>query len=251
MIYIEKRLPPQLSQFSHILLIHAIYRRTTEVADQNRMQLSSWSPTASVQTLVTEPNSVQEAWPPSSSVVSNWRNAACDSLDVLHWAANSMAAESCWEEPTILYLHLARLILLAPIVHFQTLAKYPLLHTQDRPSATTSDLQEYENARSQALQWAIRDQFKPRLSVVHAGALLWHVRRFNTDNVIEPFSIYIATLLLWAYNVSTYAVKSQDIATCLDERRRHPSSPITTDQISSDASRVEDNDEDDSDAEPR
>ncbi|KAJ5758217.1 uncharacterized protein N7511_006911 [Penicillium nucicola] len=212
-IYIEKQLPPKLSDLSHVLLIHAIYRRTIEVFDQSRMRLSTWNPTASVQTLTSEPSPTQE-WPPSSSIVSNWRNAACDSLDILNWAANSNAAESCWEEPTILYLHLSRLILLAPTDHFQTLVKYPAMNKQGWPNSTTSGLQQYEHARSQVLQWAIRDQFKARLSVVHAGALLWHVRRFSTNNVIEPFSIYIATLLLWAYSASTSAIGSHDSATC-------------------------------------
>ncbi|CAG8207628.1 unnamed protein product [Penicillium salamii] len=193
------------TNFCHVLLIHAIYRKTTEIVDQSRMRLSSWNPTAGTQDIVDQ-GSTTEDWPPSSSLASNWRNAACDSLDVLNWAANSKAAESCWEEPTILYLHLSRLVLLAPIVHFQTLARYPLLQPQNRPNAATPSGQSYENSRSQVLQWAIRDQFKARLSVVHAGALLWHVRRFSTDNVIEPFSIYIATLLLWAYSVSTSAV---------------------------------------------
>ncbi|KAJ5664669.1 hypothetical protein N7462_011482 [Penicillium macrosclerotiorum] len=205
MIYIEKRLPPYLSDFSQVLLIHAIYRRTSEVLDESRMRLSTWSPTSSIQAIATEPNRAQN-WPPSSTAASNWRNAACDSLDVLNWAANSRAAESCWEEPIILYLHLSRLILLAPTAHFQTLAKFPSLHTLKWPHTIPSSQHHYENSRSHVLQWAIRDQFKARLSVVHAGALLWHVRRFSTDSPIEPFSIYIATLLLWSYSVSTCPV---------------------------------------------
>ena len=207
MMYIEKRISPHLSEFSHVLLIHAIYRRTTEIIDESRMRLSSWSPISSMQALSSGPNSAQE-WPASSTTASNWRNAACDSLDVLNWAANSKAAESCWEEPTILYLHLSRLILLAPIAHFQTLAKFPSLNTLKWPNAIPYNQYNYENARNHVLQWAIRDQFKARLSVVHAGALLWHVRRFSTNNAIEPFGIYIATLLLWAYSVSTCAVSN-------------------------------------------
>lgn len=218
MIYIEKRLCLHLSEFSHVLLIHAIYRRTTEVIDESRMRLSAWSPTSSMQVLGREPNPAHE-WPAFSTTASNWRNAACDSLDVLNWAANSKAAESCWEEPTILYLHLSRLILLAPIAHFQTLAKFPSLNTLKWPNATPFNQNNYEHARSQVLQWAIRDQFKARLSVVHAGALLWHVRRFSTNNAIEPFGIYTATLLLWAYSVSICAVSN-------------PPGPMRTDRTS-------------------
>ena len=47
------------------------------------------------------------------------------------------AAESCWEEPTILYLHLARLMILAPFAHFQTLAQYPSLRFHSRAPGKT------------------------------------------------------------------------------------------------------------------
>jgi hypothetical protein len=250
LIYIEKRFPRKLSQFSQVLLIHAIYRRTTEVADQSRMQLSSWSPTDSAQISSPRPASAQVMWPPSSSILVKWRNAACDSLDVLHCAANSRAAESCWEEPTILYLHLARLLLLSPFMHFQTLAQDPLLRTRNGPSVNASHLERFENARSQVFQWAIRDQFKARLSVVHAGALLWHVRRFSTDNVVEPFAVYIATLLLWAYSLSVNTVRAQGSTTHQNASCSHPPSP---DQIPGDASLVDEDNiaTDQSDAEPR
>lgn len=56
------------------------------------------------------------------------------------------------------------------------------------------------------LQWAVRDQFKARLSVIHCGALIWHVRRYSRDSVVEPFAIYIATLVLWAFCVSVQFV---------------------------------------------
>lgn len=250
MVYIEKRLPPHLSQFSQILLVHAIYQRTTEAADQSRMRLSSWSPTDSVQLSGPRPASTQMTWPPSSSFFVKWRNAACDSLDVLHCIANSRAAESCWEEPTIMYLHLARLILLSPFVHFRTLAQDPLLHTRRGSSVNTSHLKGFEHARSQVFQWAIRDQFKARLSVVHAGALLWHVRRFSTDNAVEPFAVYIATLLLWAYSLSIKTVKVQGNTTHRNASCSHPPSP---DQIPGDASMADDDitATDQSDAEPR
>lgn len=68
----------------------------------------------------------------------------------------------------------------------------------------------FEHARSQVLQWAIQDQFKAQLSVIHAGALLWHVRRFSTESFMEPFGIYISTLLLWAYIVFLHEPSEND-----------------------------------------
>lgn len=189
-------------------------------------------------------------WPPSSNTFVKWRNAACDSLDVLHCRANSRAAESCWEEPTILYLHLARLIILSPFVHFQNLAQDPLLRARSQSSVNKSHMERFEHARSQVFQWAIRDQFKARLSVIHAGALLWHVRRFNTDNVIEPFGVYIATLLLWAYSLSAQSVRAQGDTAHRSERCSHPPS---LDHVPEDASLASEDDAvtDQPDAEPR
>lgn len=36
----------------------------------------------------------------------------------------------------------------------------------------------------------------------HAGALLWHVRRYSSNSFLEPFAIYAATLVIWGYSVS-------------------------------------------------
>lgn len=36
----------------------------------------------------------------------------------------------------------------------------------------------------------------------HAGALLWHVRRYSSNSFLEPFAIYSATLVIWRYSVS-------------------------------------------------
>jgi len=207
-LYMEKRLPPNLSEFSTLLLIQAVYRKSREAINQNATQLSSWTPSAKVQPW-TRSIAAEESWPPSTPVLSNWRNSASDCLDVLHWCANGKAAHAAgWEHPTILHLHLARLILLTPVRHIQTLA--------DAPSAATwaggGDSNECARARSHVLQWAIRDQFKARLSLVHAGALFWHVRRFSVNSFPEPFAIYIATLVVWAYSVTAQFVSSQDEA---------------------------------------
>lgn len=194
----EKRLPTNLSEFSTILLIYAVYRKNRDVICQYQTQLSSWRPTANVQTRV-ESGAVDETWPPSTSLLSSWRNSACDCLDILHWCANGKAAHAAgWEHPTILHLHLARLVLLTPMEHMQVLAAASV------PSARASGplfSARCAKARSHVLQWVICDQFKARLAVVHAGALLWHVRRFSNEAFIEPFAVYTATLVLWAYSL--------------------------------------------------
>lgn len=52
------------------------------------------------------------------------------------------------------------------------------------------------------LRWVIQDQYKARLSVIHAACLLWHVRRYSTQAFLEPYAIYVATLVLWAYSIA-------------------------------------------------
>lgn len=211
MMYMEKRLPPDLGEFSTTFVILAIYRKNKEVIREQQTELSTWVPSAEIQPRTPYFNhAVRETWPPSSSLLSKWRNSACDSLDILHWSANSkVAREGGWEHPNILQLHLARLVILAPTGHMQDAASQSLkIATASQPISATVTAT-YARARSHLLQWAIRDQFKARLAVVHAGALFWHTRRYSSQSFIEPFAIYISTLVIWAYSTSTQSVGRQ------------------------------------------
>ncbi|KAI4607311.1 hypothetical protein J4E80_009706 [Alternaria sp. BMP 0032] len=141
MIYVEKRLPVDLGEFSMGLLVSAIYRHTRDVVARDRIRLNSWTPTSTPQRRNDMPPPTQQHWSPTTRSSIKWRNSACDSLDVLHWPANSkVARHSGFEHHTILQLHLARLIILAP----------------------TSAIQR---------------------------------------SLFEPYAIYIATLILWAFCV--------------------------------------------------
>ncbi|KAH7123486.1 hypothetical protein B0J13DRAFT_154808 [Dactylonectria estremocensis] len=204
-LFMEKRLPPKLGNFSHILLIYAIIRRTKEVLHQNQTHLSNWTPNAKVQSRAAAQH-ISETWPPSLPIISKWRNSACDCLDILHWNANETATGAGgWEHPTILHLHLSRLLLLTPVKHMQYVA------AASSPIATIRAQNDarYKEACGHLRQWAICDQFKARLSMVHAGAILWHVRRYSSDDFLEPFAIYLATLAIWAYSVSTQSIRGR------------------------------------------
>lgn len=198
-IYIEKKLPPDLGEFSTGLLINAIYRNTKDVLARELVRLNSWTPTALAQQ-TSERSSIQSSWLPSTKTISRWRNSACDCLDVLHWPANSKAAQlSGSEHHTILHLHLARLIILPPTTAIQTFATESILAQDD--SANSQSNPTVVTARYEVLQWVIRDQYKARLCLIHCGALYWHVRRYSCDSLLEPYAIYIATLVLWAFCV--------------------------------------------------
>jgi hypothetical protein len=206
MLYIEKRLQEDVSEFGNTILVYSILRRTRDTVLQSQSQLMSWTPNARAEKRTAEyaSNPTEESWPPATSLLSKWRNSACDSLDVIHWRANSKAAaQAGWEHSTILHLHLARLLLLTPHAHIQTLASGSSAY---RGPTNPAGMQKYANARRHVLSWATHDQYKARLSIIHAGALLWHVRRYSVDVPIEPFGIYLATLVIWAYSTALQAI---------------------------------------------
>jgi hypothetical protein len=74
----------------------------------------------------------------------------------------------------------------------------------------------YSEACNHLYRWANIDQYKARLSIIHAGALLWHIRRYSSNGFMEPHAIYLATLLVWAYSVFT--ARSMDSNSLQDSR---------------------------------
>jgi predicted membrane protein len=197
-VYMEKKMPHNLGEFSSALLINAIYRNTQKIMLRKQNALNSWTPTAAAHgfrdgCLLSK----QHLWPSTDPMIANWRNSACDCLDVLHWQANSKAARfSGSEHHLILHLHLARLIILTPTEYIQTLSTTKSTSYQGSSRSRSSMA---ISAHHQILQWTIRDRYKARLSIIHCGALFWHVRRYSRNSILEPYAIYIATLVLWAY----------------------------------------------------
>jgi hypothetical protein len=201
LVYIEKRLPPHLGEFSNALLVNAIYRNTHSILLREQNPLNAWSPSAVGRRLVDyEAPPSQPFCFPTSPTSTKWRNSACDCLDVLHWPANSRIAErSGSEDHIIMHLHLARLIILTPAEHIQKLASLIISSHQD---FGTSGSNPRSTTRHEILEWAVRDRYKARLSIIHCGALFWHIRRYSRSSILEPYAIYLATLVLWAFCTS-------------------------------------------------
>lgn len=192
-LYIEKRVVPGIGEFSHILLIHALYHRMWEVGDYFRRPLSFWNPTAKKQSCETA-IPIGSVWLPGIPSYSKWRNSACDCLDILHWTANSTVAKAAGlEHPTILHLHTARLFLLAPFREMRSLATS--LATEEQRWSKRHQTLEWQYI----WRWMKHDQYKARLSIIHAGVTLWHIRRYSTNAFHEPVAVFIAVLMLWAY----------------------------------------------------
>jgi hypothetical protein len=193
-MYIDKHVSPELGEFSRQLLIHGLFRRSWEVGTHLSQRLSHWEPTAQKQ-VSGEALPRSPIWLPSVPTFTKWRNSACDCIDILHWDANAkIGAASGLEHPTVLHLHLSRVILLTPFREIARLAEAIADgRSSDIPEQTRQD-------QDIVHRWATQDQFKARLAMIHAGVLFWHVRRHSANAFYEPSSIYIATLALWAFS---------------------------------------------------
>jgi hypothetical protein len=207
-LYVDKWLPRERGEFARVLMIHALLQRSWEVEAYYKNPLSHWDPVAHRQ----ESADVLPSgaiWLPAIPAFTKWQNSACDALDVLHWQANATIGQSSGlEHPTVLHLHVARVVLLAPYLdifaHVESMTGVSVSETQEE----TYGLRTVNHSSSAALsirRWAINHQYKARLAAIHAGVAFWHVRRYSTDAYHESPSIALAALTLWAFG--TYARK--------------------------------------------
>jgi hypothetical protein len=97
------------SDLSHILLIHKLDQKTWDTGKHLQQPLSDWVPTAKNERISISPIP-NTFWLPSYPLFKNWRNRACDSLDVLHWHESSLVAKSfgTGAHKPLLHLHLTR-----------------------------------------------------------------------------------------------------------------------------------------------
>lgn len=180
-----------MGEFSRIILIHGLYQRLWEVQRYLMQPLTYWTPSAKR----SKPEDVipKEMWLPDIPWFSKWRNSTCDSLDILHWSANSViGAASGLEHPTVSHLHLARVILLTPLEDIQRFA-----FSMSRMKSLTDD--QISTHRKMIRRWALNDQHKARLAMIHAGCLFWHIRRYSASAFYEPHAVLLAGLSLWAF----------------------------------------------------
>lgn len=122
-MYTEKRVQPGTGEFGRIILIHATFHQTWEVARFHQRPLNNFQPSAlsDGRNCASSLKMDEIIWLPDHEVLSKWRNSACDCLDLLHWAANSTIALRGVEHATVCHLHTARLILLTPYTHIRAL----------------------------------------------------------------------------------------------------------------------------------
>ncbi|KAF4334823.1 transcription factor ZMS1 [Fusarium beomiforme] len=147
-----------------------------------------------------------------------WRNQCCDCLDVLHWEALSLSVRAGGlEDSRFLHLHLARLSLLTPLGDLLAFAQDNSKSSHSTPNNIFRSATSNPNPKLAVRVWATQDRYKARLAVVHAGAILWHVRRYSCDAIVEPLSLFLAALVLWAYGQTSSIRKSHESAQELPE----------------------------------
>lgn len=193
-LYVEKRLIKGIGDFGQIIIIFGLFCQTWEVAKSVSKPLLRWTPNAHKGNAESD-ELTSMSWLPQIPLYNHWRNAACDCLDVLHWIANSTVAESGTENPTVLHLHAARLILLSP---YQTIRDMVDLLVSEETSRG-EHAEKFQQYCQEIQKWITDDQFKARLAMVHCGVLFWHIRRYSVDAFYEATNVFLATLVVWAY----------------------------------------------------
>lgn len=233
-LYAKKAVPPGLSDLCQTLLINALFQRTWEVGTHIKQPMSEWVPTGKARGFLNTP-SKDDFWLPLYPLYANWRNSACDCLDIINWQAASIVAKASGvEHHLMLHLHLARIILLTPFQEIQDLLFSLIGRVGDssRASFYVHDGSYQPRTRSKLPQirkitwrWLRDDQHKARLAMVHAGSVFWHVRRYSSMSFYEPLAVYLASLVLWTYGSYKTAALERNATTASSRPVGGPSGP--------------------------
>ncbi|KAI9148296.1 Non-reducing end beta-L-arabinofuranosidase [Paramyrothecium foliicola] len=162
LLFREKTFNQDMPEFSKILLMHGIYQEISQVSGCLKRPLAAWVPAA--QKPAGHKESTHDDFSAeynAKALLSSWKNASLDCIDVLHWAANGTIAQLAGaEHPTVMHLHFARVVLLVPRDSILTLATSiasmsndPYLGRLRKPSH-----QEVVLAEREVLEWAQRDE---------------------------------------------------------------------------------------------
>lgn len=242
-LYIEKSLPPSRGEFARVLMIHGLFQRSWDVERYFADPLTQWEPNVQRQVsdkvLPSEP-----VWLPSIPSYAAWQNSACDALDILHWQANaSIGKASGMEHPTVLHLHMARVVLLVPheaLVRLAHALSGVKLDGPFRQNASISGNPMEGPDATLLRKWAVNHQYKARLAAIHAGVVFWHVRRYSADAFYEAPAVALAVLTLWAFGTfaktrpprddSNGPFRMQDATRAREEQISHESNGIPNEE---------------------
>ncbi|THY05368.1 hypothetical protein D6D03_03078 [Aureobasidium pullulans] len=197
-LYQQQPLNHDLGEFSQTIAVHAVCRRTREVGlrilDPLRGIDAGQHPSG---------ESVRDIyWLPSDPEYQKWRNKTLDCLDSLHWATHAVIARlQGLEPPVVLHLHISRLVLLVPYQDiYDLICEVVSSHGNDPSFAHVGSSRiRREDLVAKIWLWISKDHYKSRLAIVHAGAMFWFIRHHGTGNIYEPRSLFMSSIILWAY----------------------------------------------------
>lgn len=170
-LFQAKSVRPNLGEFSHCIILHELYNEIANITTYHSRQLALWTPASDSKTIFPVPSSEPldpRDWKLTvlghsiqhSNVTSDWRNAALDCIDVLHWAANAkIASLSGAEHSMVLHLHYSRIVLLVPRVALTTIAEsvLPLSNVNETGTRHNHNQKAVEAAEHHIREWTQRD----------------------------------------------------------------------------------------------
>lgn len=170
-LFQTKTVKPNLGEFSHCIILHELYNEIAIITTYHSRQLASWTPVSESTGIF--PVSLSEPLGPGdrkltvlghsvqhSNATSDWRNAALDCIDVLHWAANAkIASLSGVEHPMVLHLHYSRIVLLVPRVALMTITESALSVSNAKETGIRHNHSQnvIEAAEHRIREWTQRD----------------------------------------------------------------------------------------------
>jgi hypothetical protein len=160
LLFREKTFKQDMPEFSKIILLHGVYNEVFQLLKCYNRPLAGWIPTAQrpdAQENIPQHNQERN----TKAMLTSWRNASLDCVDVLHWAANGIIAQLAGSEhPTVLHLHFSRVVLLVPHDSILILAASIASLSQDTRlrSVRRPKRQEVMLAEREVIEWAQRDE---------------------------------------------------------------------------------------------
>ncbi|KAJ9142498.1 hypothetical protein NKR23_g7305 [Pleurostoma richardsiae] len=204
-LFVDRQMKADLGEYSNLLLLHGVFRHIFRIRGDSKRTLYTWDPSAqkpSNDDIDDTDGSIPN--PNQRDALTKWQSAAMDCVDVLHWSANSTIGQlSGAEHATVFHLQFSRVVLCSPYEKLRVIAEYLGSLTQGRQEGSRWMIEDAVKAENEVLQWAQQDEYKARLAALHCGSLFWHARRYSRRAFYEPLSVFLATLVLWAY--SSYA----------------------------------------------
>lgn len=198
----ELSLCQPMSAFSNTALVHMLIQRIWYAEQYLNDPIRGFSEQSGSQSQVVQTKRNPEMYLGANPEFAKWRNTTCDCLDVLHWEALSISAKAGgYESPVFLSLHLSRLLVLTPVKEL-----FGYFHEFARSSQSClpphilyGGMESGQCDESTVMTWYCQDRYKARLALVHAGAMFWHVRRYGAESFVQPFAVYLATIVLWGF----------------------------------------------------